>query len=160
MKEAVFTLNPGDEVTIVRNTSQVTPIVLRPYTYSSFNCPGCRKRHPNEKRHAISYIKDYEKEGMMIWPRIFNCGREECFNMCLLKYSEQLSYYSNLINRKVTCSRSVTCAHCNDYSNTYNDSKKVFLQSYFVNEGKEIPYLIFCSVDCFKYQISKDKMED
>ena len=147
-----FRVNGGDIVTITRKVNEGVSFVVRPYTNKSYNCAGCRKRHHTNKHVLKGVNTTYARsQPWWIYPKIFTCGSEVCFNMAILRYNEKLSRYKNIIAEPYTGDYT-KCANCTRYS---PDGDRQFLQAFQVFNGKEKKYATYCCMDCFKMSISK-----
>lgn len=148
-----FRVNGGDIVTITRKVNDGDSFVVRPYTNKSYNCAGCRKRHFTNK-HVLKGVDNIYAGSrlLLIYPKIFTCGAEVCFNMAILRHNEKLSRYKNIIAEPYTGDY-IKCANCARYNHSGRGVS--FLQAFRVYNGKEKKYATYCCLDCFKMSISR-----
>ncbi len=146
--------NGGDIITITRQIDFEVGLsfVVRPYTNKSYNCAGCRKRHFTNK-HVLKGVDSIYAGSrlLLIYPKIFTCGAEVCFNMAILRHNEKLSRYKNITAEPYTIDY-VKCANCTRYNHSGHNR---FLQAFQVYNGKEKKYATYCCMDCFKMSISR-----
>ena len=145
--------NGGDIITITRQIDFEVGLsfVVRPYTNKSYNCAGCRKRHHANKHVLKGTNTGYRSRPWWIYPKIFTCGSEVCFNMAILRYNEKLSRYKNIIAEPYTGDYT-KCANC---TRNNRSGHGTFLQAFRVYNGKEKKYATYCCMDCFKMSVSK-----
>lgn len=147
-------LTEGETITIERKVTVSGKVVLRPYEERGFNCGGCRKRH-----HTIKHVfqGEYQRYNgqyhtTMIYPHIVCCGKEECFNILLLKHAERLSHYRNISMLALPQHRAnVTCHKCGKKGYGWRNERRTlpYYRAWHIENNNNLKGHTYCSVDCF-----------